>query len=306
MISRLKSKLSFKVFDFLTRNVLDLKPLCTDSNANFSILTMLCKRDLYQYLVSIHSLFQYVSPKRVIVVNDGSLLELEIKKLKNACPDIIIVSIADYRVDGLPRGGCWERFVAVSQFCYDDYIVQLDADTLFINNPIEMIDAINKEQSFALPTETGTKIVSAAESILFALRSKATGENHIQIEAEARLDIVGDPNKLRYIRACAGFAGYAPGSVTLNKISEVSDKYNGLFGKRWYEWGTEQFCSNFILANNKSTCVLPIEHYDSVDKFNSNLSFVHFIGCYRFDKGIYFQQAMRVIKKIKNARTVQL
>ncbi len=300
MISRIINKLNFKRFDWSTRHVLDLKPLQTDSAANFSVLSMLCKRDLYQYLVAINSLFQYAVPKQVIIVNDGSLGNAEISKIINACPAAKIVPIEDFRIDGLPRGGCWERIVAVSEFSKQEYIVQMDADTLFMSRPDEMINAIAQSRSFALPTESGTEVKNAAECIDFAVKRKQEGVSHIQIDAEASLGIMGDVQTIKYIRACAGFAGYAPGALTLEKLLKVSTGFQSLFKERWNDWGTEQFTSNFILANDSSVYVLPIEKYDSVDKFKPELSFVHFIGCFRFDKGIYVRESCKIIKKIKD------
>lgn len=295
MLSRIVNKFNFKRFDWSTRHVLELPALNTDPGGNFSVLSMLCKRDLFQYLVAIRSLFQYATPKQVIIVNDGSLGSFEIEKIHNACPSANIVPIHNYRVDGLPRGGCWERIVAVSEFSKHEYIVQMDADTLFRGMPIEMIEAIHQNRSFALPTDSGTEVKTAADCIAFAEKRKLDGVFHIQIDAEASLGIMGDVKSVKYIRACAGFAGYAPGTLTIEKLREVSNKYHGLFGERWYDWGTEQFTSNFILANDKSLSVLPIEKYDSVDKFKEQLVFVHFIGCFRFDKGIYIREAKNII-----------
>ncbi|MCF4007804.1 hypothetical protein [Rheinheimera sp. UJ63] len=295
MLSSIVNKFNFKRFDWSTRHVLHLPQLNTDPDGKFSVLSMLCKRDLYQYLVAIRSLFQYAKPKHVIIVNDGSLGTPEIAKIINACPSAKIVPIQNYRVEGLPCGGCWERIVAVSEFSKHEYIVQMDADTLFMSTPVEMIDAIAQNRSFALPTDSGTVVKTAAECLAFAEKRKGEGVSHIQIDAEASLGIMGDVQMVKYIRACAGFAGYAPGTLTLQKLLEVSTKYHALFGDRWYDWGTEQFASNYILANDDSVFVLPIAKYDSVDKFKAELVFVHFIGCFRFDKGIYVNSAQRLI-----------
>jgi hypothetical protein len=60
---------------------------------------------------------------------------------------------------------------------------------------------------------------------------------------------------------------------------------------RWAEWGSEQVASNFVVANEPRTTLLPYGRY--LNFWNAGVPddarFVHFIGTYRYHRGVYGQ-----------------
>jgi hypothetical protein len=292
-------KLSYWYYDFKVSRLIPHAPEPSlVKKSNFILLSLLCKRDIYQYMAAVLSFRRYLCPEKIVIVNDGTLTKSDEQSLSYILGELEFRSLDEFRLPGLPVGGCWERIAAVSEYSKGTYVMQMDADTLFMSSPDELIRAINCGQSFCLPTISGVAVCKAWAAIEFAKAKILTGDKFIQFELEAALAVLGDINNINYIRACAGLGGYAPGVVTYEILLDISDRYRAIFKERWDAWGTEQFVSNFILANTKNVAVLPVSRYNSVDMFSNNLAFIHFIGSYRFKSGYYMECSKKVLQAV--------
>lgn len=289
-------KFSYLYYDFRVKKWLKKISFITRGQTkNFYLLSLLCKRDVYQYIVAVFSLLRFVSPEKIIIVNDGTLDASDKQILNQYLDDIEFREIEEFRRPELPIGGCWERISAVEEYSQDKYVMQLDADTLFMSIPEVLIEAIDNQQSFCLPTISGVDVANASACIEYARALISSGKRFIQFELEESLGILGNPDEIKYLRACAGLAGYAPKILTKEKLAFISNKYRKAFKGQWDTWGTEQFTSNYILANTDNLVVLPISKYNSVDMYSNELVFVHFIGSHRFKNGYYLDCTQNVI-----------
>ena len=104
-----------------------------------------------------------------------------------------------------------------------------------------------------------------------------------------------------YIRACSGFTGFAPKSSTLDSLLSFSQEVQEKIGRdKWYEWGSEQVTSSYIVANSKDSVILPYSHYPYHESGMdcSHAYLLHFIGEQRFKGGLYLRLSRCVIKEL--------
>jgi hypothetical protein len=103
-------------------------------------------------------------------------------------------------------------------------------------------------------------------------------------------------NELKYVRGSAGLAGLARGEVSREFAENFYLQMADIIGRRFLEWGTDQVAFNFIVANSPEAIVLPYPAYACVRPESvEEARFLHFIGSYRFDAGIYAREGRRVI-----------
>lgn len=256
----------------------------------FSVLSMVHHRDVDSYLLSIKSFCRFFSPRRIIVVADPTITDEDRTKIAKHVIGIKFVRAEDYRVEGMPQGGCWERLIAISEFSQDDYVIQLDADTVALSDMPEVRSAVEEAASFALATEDGQTFTSCAEAANWA-KGRADSGEHIQIFSEANMDHLPGYESLRYVRGCAGFSGFAPGSFNHEKLKAFSDTMSNILGDKWSAWGTEQFASNFMVSNSPKAVVLPHPKYCHPGRERPGTVFLHFIGYVRFTTDRYARAA---------------
>lgn len=263
---------------------------------DFVLLSALCHRDVYAYIAAVLSLQRWLIPRRQVVVDDGSLLPKDMETLERYFPGIEYVAAGIYTDPGLPTYSSWRRIQAIAEFSASSYVMQLDADTLFFADPAEVQTLIKAGKSFMLGTDEGEVLVSAAEAQSAARVWHKQGERHIQCLCESNLEAFPEFFYMHYVRACAGFSGFSRGSVSMEKLREISSVYRTVLNDRWGCWGSEQVASNIILANTPGVEVLPLSRYDEVGNYSSDLVFCHFIGSSRFINGIYTRCARKLLE----------
>lgn len=252
-----------------------------------TVVTQLCHADVFMYLVAIHSLTRYVTPRRVVVLDDGSLTAADHDTLRGQVEGLDIRSIADVANPACPSGGTWERLLTIADLVPEGYVIQVDADTLTFAEPSEVLQCVRESKSFTLGTHLGRTVISMEEASRNAQEMKG---GHIQVLAESLFHKLPDAARLRYIRGNSGFAGFARDSFARPVMYEFSRGMTELVGaERWSEWGTEQITSSFVVANSPAPYVLPFERYRYY-KPGSDMDdtvFLHFIGPFRFHGGRY-------------------
>jgi hypothetical protein len=294
-----KSKVLHKYFDWDVRQALKLGTLDRKSNIKLGlcVLSMLCKRDFYQYIISIYSFTQLLNPEKIVVVNDGSLNEEHLRILTTMIPDITILNGTDYIDERVPTYTSWRRMLALESFIENYYVIQLDADLISRYNLEEIENAYLENRSFILGTDSKERI-TIEEAQKNAKARNTTNNKHVQQLAEENLDSLRAINYQYYVRGCAGFAGYAKGSFSIDTLIDISNCMFSSIGDTWRNWGSEQTAANILIANQLTSIVLPLDTYGSVARYTKDLKVIHFLGSWRFDGFLYNKLSKFFIKNL--------
>ena len=266
---------------------------------DYVITSMLSRRDMVMYLVALKSLIRHVGwPREVYVINDGSLDDGNITKLRAQIPNLVVKHLDDIDTGSCPRGGTWERLCHILDMSASTYVIQMDADTITLDELPEVAECISSNRSFTLGTQTGqtTEPVPATKERALKLQKS----NHVQIRAEIAMGDLADQT-LRYVRGSSGFAGFAVGAFSRQPLERFSSEIEKIIGvRKWDEWGSEQVSSNFMIANAPDPVILKAPRYANhfTDVDISQAAFVHFVGACRYDKGNYLRLSRRVLDEL--------
>ncbi|TAN84695.1 MAG: hypothetical protein EPN14_01820 [Gallionella sp.] len=299
MIAGIRKKIDRAWFDFRCSGIFDTPPVKCDPDSGILIVSQLHHPDMTMYMLAMKSFARFVRPQGFVIVDDGLLPE-DRRILSGHFDPIRFVPSEGVTLGACPAGGCWERLLTLSLENRDHYVIQLDADTLTLSEPAEVLQCLAQNRSFTLGTSTGRQAVGFGEASRFAHEST---NNHVQNHAERALASYPGHEHLKYVRGCAGFTGFARGQLLPEKIQEFSAQMGKLVGKeKWREWGSEQVASNYMAANAPDSLVLPVERYPfwRPDVDIAKAVFVHFFGVFRFMGGMYTRQALRVIRQLSS------
>jgi len=297
MFYKQKNQIQRWWFDHCIRGALDTPPVRLDADiAAPVVLSQLQHKDVLMYLVAVKSFAFHLMPGEVHVVDDRSLTADDVTLLKSHIPGIQFHALSDYRVAGLPKGGTWERLIAIARLSQTRYVIQLDADTLTLDQVSEVSEAVRQNRSFTIGTWDAQTIEPVIERAHFAQRLLDKSKPHVQLLAEANFDRFENAENLKYVRGCSGFTGFARSEGKIDLMQSLSGQMQALIGERWMEWGSEQVMSNLVVANQPDAIVLPHPDYADCTKMRQGSTrFIHFIGTCRFRGGIY----ARLIRRFK-------
>jgi hypothetical protein len=283
----------------VAREILDTTPL-RRGDIPFVLLSMVQQRDVYSYLVAVKSFTHFLNPQRIVVVCDPSLDESDRKILTRHIPHIELREAQEFTHRDIPRGGTWERLFAISEFAKENYVVQLDADTLTVQPVDEVRAAIEQGCGFVLgemPDTPVRQLPAVRENALPWIKPGA----HIQSICESEMVNVGLPEDARYIRGCSGFTGFPRSADMRETMLDFSRRMGAHLGKDWERWGTEQVTSNYIVSNASGTKPLPFPKYGTPDCLNEQTAFLHFIGPMRFINNKYKRTSRHVIHLLSSS-----
>ncbi len=286
-------------FNWAVRAIADTPPVARGAS-DFTALSMVQHRDVLPYLLALKSFARFATPADVVLVADPTLDANDRALIRDHVPHIRFREAAELRRPGIPKGGCWERLSAIAEQSADSYVVQLDADTVAVAAPTHVAGAIADGVSFTLGTEDDQRIDST-EAVARWAQERLDGNDHIQGLAEACLDRFDPDARYRYVRGCAGFAGFARGSIDPAAVLAVSQRMGALMPDKWSAWGTEQFTSNLLVASSPGARVLPHPTYCAPHRRSAETVFFHFIGYVRYASGLYARVAKEVARELKGA-----
>ena len=287
MFYHLKNSLQRAAFDWRVRALSGTPPIKLNPQG-LSVLSQLQHKDVLMYLAAIKSFACRVPVAQVYVLNDGSLNSSDKATLTEHVPGVEILELLAFQAEGLPKGGTWERLIAIARLSETRYMVQLDADTLTLSEAPEVIQAWRNNQSFTIGTWDRQTLEDARDRATEARPLLSKGNSHVQVLSEAHLDELGGVELLHYVRGCSGFAGFAPSQDKLQFMQLISQQMEKLIHAKWHEWGSEQVMSNLVVANQPNANVLPHPTYADCQKMRPpETRFVHFIGPCRFRGGQY-------------------
>lgn len=284
-------------FERVVSAVHGLPPLQRGS-APLAVLSMVQPRDVAPYLLALRSFYRSIPARRVVVVCDPKMTGSDIDAIRRAVPFVELHKAESFRDPAFPVGGCWERLAAIAHLCADDYVVQLDADTLALRPLQEVAQAAAEGKAFVLGEERGQAIVTCQQASATAAEYLGrVSDPHIQALAERELVNATAPGRL-YVRGCAGFTGFPRNADMLAQMRDFSLAMQARLGARWSAWGTEQVASNYLAANLPGAFVLPFPTYATPDVTTPQTRFLHFIGSLRFVNGDYANAARSVIAEL--------
>ena len=300
MFYNLRKSINTWLFNVYARKVTKLLPVHSSSNSRVTVVTQLCSRDLIMYLVAIKTFTRYVPPKAVVIVAD-KLSDKDVATLAGQIENLTIINLNEVNDERFPKGGCWERLLTILSICKNNYVIQLDADTLTLKSPTEVLQCIDENKCFTLGTDEGQNFIPFSEATKFIKERQWSG-NHVQSAAELSMEAVDVDKTLKYVRGCAGFAGFSSNALGINRLAEICGRIENTIGKdKWRQWGSEQVASNIVIANSSAEpMVLPITKYDffkpsrEVELF----TFLHFIGSFRFETNDYRELAIKEINHL--------
>lgn len=272
----------------VARAVVETPPLMPRDDG-VVLFSMVGTRAVLPYLVAVKSLARSLKRGRVAILDDGSLTPADRALLAHHLGDPLVIPIGRVDTGPCPRGGTWERLLTILDLRRDDYVIQLDSDTITMGPVPEVAAAIDAGRSFTLRGEASAELMDVGS---FVATLPPDLSRHIQCAIEQAIDRTGIT---RYVRGCSGFAGFAP-SLDGRAIAEAfSTAAEAIVGRaRWAEWGTEQVTSNVVVANSANPLLLPYDRYMNFwnDGLPADPGLVHFVGTCRFD-GIAYIDATR-------------
>jgi hypothetical protein len=272
------------------QGILDTAPII-GADDGVILFSMIGTAVLLPYLVAVKSLHHHLRRGRIVLLNDGTLTPADRALLARHCDSPLILEKPDIDTSHCPRDNCWERLIAILDRRRDAYVIQLDSDTVTTGSVPEIAAAIAANRSFTLAgghdeAEHGFR---SAKEIASIFHADGPTTDHVQAQAEAAMATLPDGDSLRYIRGCAGFAGFGRSDNGRKLVSDFSSAMDERLGDTWRQWGSEQVASNFVIANDPDPVQLPYDRYVNhwEEPLPADPAFVHFIGTYRFRKGNY-------------------
>ncbi|MET0361931.1 MAG: glycosyltransferase family A protein [Sphingobium sp.] len=306
MWPQINARIKRGIYNHLCRSILATPPV-TRHDDGVVIFSMIGTAVMIPYLVAVKSLHHHLRRGRIVIMDDGSLTRSDRAILRRHLDDPHIVSLHDIDVGPCPRGGTWERLLTILDMATDDYVIQLDSDTVTLGPVPHVEQAISANASFTLlGAETPVQTILPADEFTrrFFLNGQPQPEDHdghIQGATEsviAQLSVHG-VERPHYVRGCSGFTGFARGSD--RRIATAFSRAAGArLGERWREWGTEQVTSSFVIANSPGARILPPDLYENFwgTEPATDARFLHFVGTYRWFRWEYLRRSLRAIRTL--------
>lgn len=259
------------------------------------LLSMLRHSDVRMYLVAIKSISARLGPAAITIVDDGSLTRDDRAVLDHHLGNFHYIPIDEVDTGVCPRGGTWERLVAILDLTRDYYVIQVDADIVALGDLAEVVECVRDNRAFALAGNRLSVLETAGETSARTLKWGPI--RHVQPTAEQIIGEMPGAGSLKYIWGSSAFAGFPRGTRGRRALSEFSMWMEGRLQRIWHEWGSEQVASNFVIANLPTPAILPWPKYQSYDPSYEvcDANLIHFIGTYRFVDGAYMQASRRAI-----------
>src|ERR1035441_9122242 len=177
MFFRVRENVCRWIFSFVCRELGQTAPIVMRP-ADLVIVTMLSHHDIFMYLVAIKSLYRKFGEGSVAVLNDGTLTPQDVARLNQHIPGIQILPLHAVVTGPCPKGGCWERLVSVLELTRSRYVIQMDSDTLTVNDVSEAVACYRENRSFLIGGSDGQHIVSVEENCAAIQHSTS---NHLQV-----------------------------------------------------------------------------------------------------------------------------
>jgi hypothetical protein len=290
----------------VVRQILDTPPTAPKDDGVI-LFSMIGTAVLLPYLVAVKSLHAQLQRGRVMLLDDGTLNDADKAVLAQHLGNPKILSLADIATAPCPRGNCWERLLAILDLRREHYVIQLDSDTVTLGPVPEVAAAIANNRSFTLGggVEDVAHGFMTVPEMIREIYPDGPLYPHVQSVIESALRDVPGAAELKYIRGCAGFAGFAKSAGGRALAERFAVDAGRAVGARFNEWGSEQAASNFVVANDPDPIQLPYDRYTNhwEEALPLNPAFIHYIGTYRYDRGSYVASTGQAIRQLKQNKS---
>lgn len=282
--------------------ILDTPPLVPQRDG-LVLFSMIGTAVVLPYLVAVKSLWHHLGRGRVAILDDGTLTAQDRAILAAHLGDPQFLRIDDVPRGDFPKGGCWERLLTILDHRAGEYWLQLDSDTVTLGPVPELERAIASNRSFTIMGGADAPM-EALELAAFAQAHYPAGpmDGHVQSRVESRMGTLAPNLGWKYIRGCAGFAGFAAGNAGRDLAGAfVRRMANVIGGDDTAIWGTEQIASNFLVANEPGAVCLPPDRYLNYwgEPWGEDAAFIHFVGAHRYDNGAYLAASQQAIAALR-------
>jgi FkbM family methyltransferase len=296
MMYRARNYFRRRDFNRAIRSILDTPPIKL-KDAPWRIVSMVTNDYIPMYLLALKSFYPKIGRGRVTTIINHDMPPALRETLARHVVGLDFVILEDIQTGACQRGGTWERLLYILDRSETEYTIQLDSDTLAVNDDLdEVVACIETNSPFTI--SDGFELMPLSE---VAEEAEATPSDYVGIVAERAFNRYPGREDLRYVRGSSGFAGFSRGGFTRAAIAQFHREMEQLIGEeRWREWGTEQCGSNFAIANSPGAVVLPRPEYASFTPRvpRREVKFFHFIGSFRYLDGYYVARGREVIAKL--------
>lgn len=296
MLYNAKKRVLRQVFEWQIREVINTPPMPV-VDAPWSIVSMVAKPDILMYLLSMKAFYRKLGRGKLVAIIDRDTPAASRAILEQHFPGLQFVILEDIDPSPCQRGGTWERLVHVVRCSEQEYIIQLDCDTLVTGSDIdEVVHCVEANVAFAY-ADNGWSIKSLAE---ISQDANQINSDYVGIVLERCFAGWPDADRLKYVRASSGFVGFAKGGASLQSLEWFHEQMKRSLGPRWRDWGTEQSGSNFVAANAPDIRILPFPEYATYPQagLEAQAKFYHFIGSSRFSKHYFAKKGREIIAEL--------
>ncbi len=298
MFFRLRRYLNYAKFDRQTRRVLDTPPI-QYREAPLAIVSMVSNLDPQMYIIAVKALYRRLGRGKIVAIVDADMPEESRDLIRKHLVKVEFVHLEDINPGKCQRGGTWERVHYCVSRSAQEYVIQIDADTICVGLLDAVVESVDQNRSFTL----GEGLPKNPLAEWAGIRAQDPG-GHIVQAFEQRSKEYPDARNLMYVRGSSGFAGFAKGAYDTARLEQFHETMQGIHGERWKEWGTEQIASNYVVANSPDSIPLPHPQYSTYvgGPIPVPCSALHFIGTFRFAGRIFAGFCNREIDREMAAR----
>lgn len=298
----LTRRLGQKYHAHVAKKILQTAPVMPTAD-RVVLFSMMGTRVMLPYLVAVKSLHSRLKMGRVAILDDGTLTQEDRRLLAEHLSDPVVHHIGQVQTGACPKGGCWERLLTLLDIAEQDYVIQLDSDTVTVGDVPEIKKAIAENRSFTLLGEADAEKNGLIRLSSYGKYCDPNEEcDHVQHHIECNLERHEDADKLFYLRGCAGFTGFSLGCRIKRTDAEAFSRFaeKAIGRSKWAEWGSEQVTSNFLIANSGDPLLLPYVKYRNYwgDKVPDETSFLHFVGTHRYSRMKYASHTKQAINAL--------
>src|SRR5262245_24819493 len=159
------------------------------------------------YLLSLISFYPKIHRGHVTAIVDRDMPAALRETLVRHVKGLELVILEDIPTGICQRGGTWERLLYVLDRSEQEYVIQLDSDTLAVGDELkEVVRCVESNTPFTI--SDGFRLSTLAQ---IAEEALSIPSNYIGIVAERMFQSYPDNDNLRYVRGSSGFAGFSRG-----------------------------------------------------------------------------------------------
>lgn len=288
------------IFNNTIKGIFKTPPITYRVCSSVTVVSMVSEDTLAMYLVAIKSFMKFFGYGTIEAINDGTLKEPHINILKQHIPHIVITLARDIETHGCPCYISWKRLFRIQELAKSSYVIQLDTDTISLGPLCEVNERVKKNKGFLIGSKRwGIPVdVQYLNDIVSQWNS-----HHVQARAEKQFKkMIFFEDGTKYLRACAGFAGYPKNFASIETIKDLSQEIESYIGEDWKKWGSEQTATLCLISKTKTASILPWPYYQNFkfpicNEHLESMNFIHFIGTNRYDGNTY----NNLIKKFINS-----